>query len=199
MILESCWICNFFLIFLHSSPIFSSTSSSCTFVPPSVLFKCVLEKCLLACCKTCFDKYQLQVNDTLNEHRRFFLPFSLNEGDNAWNEEKLKLRIFFPSHMPHMVPLRSHKGLIQALCSHHTLLWAFMTNAAAISTSYWPVSLKIGYAQNFCASLSRDYSQSVAGRCSRRAGITSCLNLSANQQSNAVLFFQLIFLTHRNS
>lgn len=91
VILERCWVYNFFLIFSHSSHMFSSTSSSCTFVPPSVLSKCVLEKCLLACYKTCFDKYQLQVNDTLNEHRRFFLPFSLNEGDNAWNEEKLRI------------------------------------------------------------------------------------------------------------
>lgn len=199
MILESCWVCNFFLIFPHSYHIFSSTSSSCTFVPPSVLSKCVLEKCLLACCKTCFDKYQLQVNDTLNEHHRFFLPFSLNKGGNAWNEEKLKLRIFSPYTCLNMVPFFSHKGLIQVLCSHNTLPWAFMTNVAAISTSYWSVSLKIGYAQNFCASLSRDYSQSVAGRCSRRAGITSCLNLSANQQSSVMFFFQLVFLTHRNS
>ncbi|NXS19703.1 OLFM4 protein, partial [Mystacornis crossleyi] len=49
--------------FPHSSHIFSFTSSSCTFVPPSVLSKWVLEKCLLACCKTCFDKYQLQITN----------------------------------------------------------------------------------------------------------------------------------------
>lgn len=104
----------------------------------------------------------------------------------------------FSLHMPHMVPFSSHKGLILAPCTHHALLQAFMTNAAAISASYWSVSLKIGCAQNFCASLSRDSRQSLAGRCSRRAGITSCLNLSANQQSNVMFFFLLIFLTHRS-
>lgn len=127
----------------------------------------------------------------------FSCLFSLNEGENAWNEEKLKLRVFFltcASHGSIFFPER----LIPALCTHHPLLLAFMTNAAAISASYWSVSLKIGCAQNFCASLSRDSRLSLAGRCSRRAGITSCLNLSANQQSNVVLFFLLVFLTHRS-
>lgn len=115
-------VCNFFLIFPHSSHIFYFTSSSCTVVPPSVLSKCVLEKCLLACCKTCFDKYQLQVNDTVNEHCIFSLPFSLKEGDNAWKGGKIETEDFFSLHVPHVIPFSSHKGLIQALCTHHTLL-----------------------------------------------------------------------------
>lgn len=53
-----------------------------------ILSKYVLEQCLFACCKTCVDKYQFQVNDTVNEHCRFLLPFSCHEGDNAWKGGK---------------------------------------------------------------------------------------------------------------
>lgn len=189
------------LSYLHIFPLLSFTSSSCTFVPPSVLSICMLEKCLFACCKTCVDKYQLQVNDTVYEHWRFFLPFSFHEDDNAWKEGKNGIRIlfFFPLHVPHMVVFSTYKGLIQAICTHHTLLKTFMTNVAAVSPNCWSVSLNMGHIHIFCASLSRDTSQSLSSRYSRKAEIASCLNLSAKQQSNTMFLFQLTFLNYRNS
>lgn len=88
-------VCHFFLIYPCLLFFSSFASSSCTSVPPSVVSKCMLEKCLFACCKTCFDKYQLQVNDTVYEHWRFFLPFSFHEGGRT-NETSSFFLIFFP-------------------------------------------------------------------------------------------------------
>lgn len=100
-----------------------------------------------------------------------------------------------------MAPFSSYKGLFQAPCTHYALLKAFTTNVTATSTSCWSVSLNMGHAQNFCASPSRENSQLLAHRYCRRAGITSCFNLSAKQQSNIMFlffFFLLIFLSYRN-
>lgn len=119
-------------------------------------------------------------------------------------EEQMKLVlfffIFFPLHIHRMAPFSSYKGLFQAPCTHCALLKAFTTNVTATSTSCWSVSLNMGHAQNFCASPSRDNSQLLAHRYCRRAGITSCFNLSAKQQSNTMFlfFFLLIFLSYRN-
>lgn len=181
-------VCHFFLIYPCLLFFSSFASSSCTSVPPSVVSKCMLEKCLFACCKTCFDKYQLQVNDTVYEHWRFFLPFSFHEGGRT-NETSSFFFIFFPLHIHRMAPFSSYKGLFQAPCTHCALLKAFTTNVTATSTSCWSVSLNMGHAQNFCASPSRDNSQLLAHRYCRRAGITSCFNLSAKQQSNTMFLF----------
>lgn len=178
-------VCHFFLIYPCLLFFSSFASSSCTSVPSSVVSKCMLEKCLFACCKTCFDKYQLQVNDTVYEHWRFSLPFSFHEGGGT-NETSSS---FFLSLFPTYTSYRSIFFLFQALCTHYALLKAFMTNVTADRTSFRSVLLNMGHAQNFCASPARDNSQSLAHRYCRRAGIASCLNLSAKQQSNIMFPF----------
>lgn len=104
-----------------------------------------------------------------------------------------KLRKYFPIYASHGSVLLLERANTGPMHSLYPAL-GFVTNVATISASYWLVSLNVGYAQNFCASLSGDSSQSLASKCSRRTGITSCLNPSAKQQSNIVLLFQPTFL-----
>lgn len=56
----------------------------------------------------------------------FSCPFHSMRMIMLGKKEKMELGfyfiLFFPQHVPHMVVFSTYKGLIQAICTHHTLL-----------------------------------------------------------------------------